>query len=166
MKDLIKLANECMAELDAIGIQYAKNIKWEINTRAKKRWGLCSKKPDGSYVISISNSLLDDYVPDTSTKNTINHELLHSVKGVKGHGPEWKRLADKVNRAYGYNIKRCSGDEEKGVVLPEPAPKVIKHKFRCKKCSQILEYTRESKFTKDYKSYRCGICHGTFEKLF
>ena len=35
MKDLKKLANQCMAELDAIGIQYGNVISWEVNTRAK-----------------------------------------------------------------------------------------------------------------------------------
>ena len=154
IKNLMKLANECISELDAIDIKYSKNIKWEINTRAKKRWGLCSKKPDGSYVISISSRLLDDNLDDDSAKDT------------KGHGPEWKRLADKINKAYGYNIKRCSSDEEKGVETIETAPKIIKHKFRCKKCGQIIERTRESKFTKNYKGYRCTICYGDFEKIF
>ena len=39
MKDLKKLANECMAELDEIGIQYGNVISWEVNTRAKKPLG-------------------------------------------------------------------------------------------------------------------------------
>ena len=39
MKDLKKLANQCMAELDAIGVQYGNVISWEVNTRAKNRWG-------------------------------------------------------------------------------------------------------------------------------
>ena len=41
MKDLKKLANQCMAELDAIGVQYGNVVLWEVNTRAKNRWGQC-----------------------------------------------------------------------------------------------------------------------------
>lgn len=30
MKDLKKLANQCMAELDAIGVKYGKVVAWEV----------------------------------------------------------------------------------------------------------------------------------------
>ena len=53
MKDLKKLANECMAELDAIGIQYGNVISWEVNTRAKNRWGQC-RYIGGGVILSIS----------------------------------------------------------------------------------------------------------------
>ena len=49
MKDLKKLANECMAELDAIGVQYGNVISWEVNTRAKNRWGQCRYIGGGRY---------------------------------------------------------------------------------------------------------------------
>ena len=79
MKDLKKLANECMAELDAIGVQYGNVISWEVNTRAKNRWGQCRYIGGGRYSISIINRLLDDNLPDEAAKQTIIHELLHSV---------------------------------------------------------------------------------------
>lgn len=166
MKDLIELANECMVELDDIGIQYAEVIHWEVNTRAKKRWGLCTYNPNGSYTISISSRLLADDVAVDGAINTIIHELLHTVKGCMNHGENWKREASKVNRAYGYNIKRCSSAEEKGVEPIENTPKAIKHQFKCKDCGQIINRIRESDFTKHYKDYRCGHCNGKFEKIF
>ena len=39
MKNFHGLCLECMEELDALNVQYGKISKWEINTRAKKRWG-------------------------------------------------------------------------------------------------------------------------------
>ena len=108
MKDLKKLANECMAELDAIGVQYGNVISWQINTRVKNRWGQCRYIGGGRYSINITNRLLDDNLPDEAAKETIIHELLHSVDGCMNHGPNWKRVADKVNRAYHYNIKRTT----------------------------------------------------------
>ena len=130
MKNLISLANKCMAQLDEIGIEYAQSIRWEVNTRAKKRWGLCEKHPNGVYTISISYRLLADDVADDGAINTIIHELLHTCKGCMNHGENWKREANKVNRAYGYNIKRCSSAEEKGVEQIESMPKAIKQQFR------------------------------------
>lgn len=166
MKNLISLANKCMAQLDEIGIEYAQSIRWEVNTRAKKRWGLCERHPNGVYTISISYRLLADDVADDGAIDTIIHELLHTCKGCMNHGENWKREANKVNRAYGYNIKRCSSAEEKGVEPIENTPNVIKHQFKCKGCGQIINRIRESDFTKHYKDYHCGHCNGEFEKIF
>lgn len=165
MKNLIELANECMAELDAIGIEYGKIAHWEINTRAKKRWGQCRKNPNGTYTISISHRLLADNVANDGAKNTIIHELLHSVKGCMNHKEEWKYQAEKVNRAYGYNIKRCSSSEEKGVESIEAAPQEIKYRFKCKDCGKIYSRTRASRFTNNWQNYRCGVCNGKFDRI-
>ena len=165
MKNLKELAIECMAELDAIGIKYGNIVEWQINTRAKKRWGQCHKNPDGTYIISISHRLLADNVENDGAKNTIIHELLHSVKGCMNHKEEWKYQAEKVNRAYGYNIKRCSSSEEKGVEGLESIPQAIKYQFKCKDCGKVYSRTRASKFTNNWQRYRCGVCGGDFIKI-
>ena len=166
MRDLLGIASDCMAELDEIGIEYGDKISWEVNTRAKRRWGLCTHYPDGTYKISISSRLLQDDVEVYGAVNTIIHELLHTVKGCNNHGKEWQRMADKVNRAYGYNIKRCSSAEEKGVPDIEVMPNAVKHKFVCEGCGQVITRTKESKFTKNYQNYHCGRCKGKFTKVF
>lgn len=43
MKEIQKLAAQCMAELASLGIPYGRVKRWVINTRAKARWGLCEK---------------------------------------------------------------------------------------------------------------------------
>ena len=166
MKDLKKMAQECMRELDAIGIEYGEVVSWEVNTRAKQRWGQCRHLGGNCHSINISSRLLQDDVSDDGAKNTIIHELLHTVKGCDNHGLNWQREAEKVNRAYGYNIKRCSSAEEKGVPETEATPRTVKHKFVCECCGQIITRTRESNFTKNYKDYRCGRCGGHFIKEF
>ena len=165
MKNLTRLANECMEKLDAIGIEYAEDINWEVNTRAKKRWGLCTRHSDGTCTISISSRLLADNVTDDGAINTIIHELLHTCRNGHGHGAGWKSLADKVNRAYGINIKRCSSAEEKGVESLESVPKAIKYQFECKECGKIYSRVKASNFTKNWQNYRCGCCGGEFKKI-
>ncbi len=39
MRDLQVVTKECMKELDKIGIKYGNVVKFEVNTRAKSRWG-------------------------------------------------------------------------------------------------------------------------------
>lgn len=167
MRDLQKIATECLKELDAIGIKYGKIVEFKVNTRAKKRWGQC-KTISGGFSINISYVLLDENNSIDGLKNTIIHEILHTCKGCLNHGEMWKRQAAKVNKAYGYNIKRCSSADEKGVEVDDrkTEPKKIKHSFRCKTCGTVVNRTRESKFTKHYTHYRCGKCGGCFEKLF
>lgn len=164
MRDLQKIAKECMNELDIIGIEYGNITSFEVNTRAKKRWGQC-KMVGGKYSINISIRLLNENVPLESLKDTIIHEILHTCKGCMNHGEKWKRHADCVNRKYGYNIKRCSSCEEKGVERVATV-KDVKHKFICEKCGQVICRTRESKFTKYYTFYSCGRCGGDFKKIF
>lgn len=83
MKDLNKLASECEQDLLSIGIQPGKVNRWIINTRAKCRWGLCKTVQTGLFDISIAARLLQDDIDDQAAKNTILHELLHTVKGAK-----------------------------------------------------------------------------------
>lgn len=172
MKNINMIAIECMRELDVIGIKYGNVIKFEVNTRAKKRWGQCRKVGD-NYIININQILLRDDTDIEGLKNTMIHELLHTCKGCMKHTGEWKRLAEKVNRYYGYNIKRCSDAEEKGVSKEqqqirkeERIQRQPKHKFRCINCGQEIIRYKESNFTKNPNRYRCAACGSRFEKVF
>lgn len=166
MKDFDKLIETCLSELDKTGIKYGNVTKWEINTRAKKRWGQCRILPDEkSFEISISKRLLDDALPDESAKSTIIHELLHTCKGCRNHGSEWKKLASVVNSELGYNIKRCTSPAEQGI-FGEKAVKQAKYAVMCLKCGKIYERERKSKLIKNPHRYRCGICGGKLGAMF
>lgn len=145
MKDLNAYANICLNELHRLGI-YPNHISaFSINTRAKHRWGQC-KRVNGIYSISISASLLEDDAPEKALKDTLFHELLHAVDGCFNHGEKWQKLAEKVNKAYGYDIKRCTSQEEKGVQLC--ADSDYHYIITCKKCNTTWRYMRNSKVVK------------------
>lgn len=163
MKDLMQLVNECKKELDEIDIEYRTVRNWTVNKRAKCRWGLCKKISEGVFDISISEKLLADEVDDIAAKNTIIHELLHTVKGSKGHKALWKAMADRVNRYYPqYRIKRCTSNEEKGIEI-EHTPTAYKYKIRCKECGAISYRRRKSNVVQNIEKYRCGKCRGPLE---
>ena len=96
MKDLKTLAAECEAELRSLNIQPGEINSWIVNTRAKNRWGQCKRYLPGLFDISISARLLQDSVSDQAAKNTIMHELLHTVKGCYGHRGKWKVLCRSI----------------------------------------------------------------------
>lgn len=162
MRNINDYAKRCMTELDDIGIEYGNIIEFKVNTRAKKRWGQCKAVP-GGYSINISAILLDERNDEQGLKNTIIHELLHSCKGCMNHGENWKRLAAKVNRAYGYNIKRCSSADEKGVqeeTRPIKTTREIKYIVKCNGCGHTYTRTKMSKLIQHPEHYRCGCCGG------
>ena len=160
MKDLNKLVDTCLFELDTIGIKYGSITKWTINTRARKRWGRCSPLPDKkSFEISVSERLLADDISDKSVKTTIIHEILHTCKGCLNHSTEWKKLASYVNSTLGYDIKRCTSAAEHGI-CDEPAARNVRYIVKCIKCGKTYERERKSKIIKNPQRYRCGVCRG------
>ena len=160
MRDINKVVENCKRKLDAIGIEYGIIVSVTVNTRAQKRWGQC-KKIGSYYMIDISSRLLSESVELIHLEDTIIHEILHTCRDCMDHGKEWKRLADKVNAAYGYNIKRTASMQEVGI-----EPIHAKYKFVCNGCGQVINRMRESKFTRNPNAYKCGICGGKFERVF
>ena len=163
MKDIKSLYEKCNKMLEDIGIHTNPILDVQVNTRAKKRWGQCKKTPYG-FIIQISARLLQDDVSDMAAENTMLHELLHACDGCFDHGYHWKRLAEKVNNTYGYNVKRTASCEEYGVKV-EREPERINYKFVCEGCGQVITRSRASKFTRNYSNYICGICSGKFRRV-
>lgn len=146
------------AEAQAQGIPVPDNILPEvyINPRPKKRFGCCRKK-DGLFTVEISEFILE--CSDASIKNVIAHELLHTCENSYDHGKKWKEYAYRMNKAYGYNIKRTSSFQEMGLSEPEGDRDNIRYIIKCRSCGK--EYPRQ-KFTcvmKKINSYRCS-CGG------
>ena len=150
MKDLKMVANECMSMLDNVDIEYGNITKWEINTRAIQRWGQC-KKRNGNFIISISHKALE---------TTVLHELLHTVDGCMNHGNNWQKVANQVNMCYGYNIKRTTSTEEKGIER-EPYKYVVK----CQNCGIKVGRYKMSSLIQQPQNWKCGCCGGKFERI-
>lgn len=136
MRNLKQVAKTCMQELNNLGIEYGYVVRWEVNTRVKKRWGLCSKVR-GGFAIQVNKRLLDDDADLNGLKSTIIHELLHTCKGCWNHGAEFKRLAKIVNDAYGYDIGRTATAQQLGV--KEVKSTLIRYKYieQCTNCGNL-----------------------------
>lgn len=157
MKNLKKYIICVKRELSILKIEYNKSVKFQINNRSRTRWGQCSLREDGSYVIEISNLLLHNCIQDKFLKEVIAHELLHTVNGCMNHGKKWKTLASQMNCHYGYNIKRCASyyDDEKE----------YNYILQCKNCGQLFCRKRYSKIIKNIEQYECGACGGYLQRL-
>ena len=160
---LSRVVRQCMKELDSIQVPYGHVVEVTVNTRARKRWGLCRKEADG-YHISIADRLRDGNT-EQGLRDTVMHELLHTCPMCNNHGAMWKHFAEVVNRELSCHIKRTDSNEDKGLPPEDTASQVL-HQYHCDGCGQIIRKMRVCKFTRNYRSYTCGICGGHFVQDF
>jgi len=176
MRDLKAYYKKAMDIVTSIGAEPDAPIV-EVTTlraNATRSWGRCSrnfKLGKTQYVIKINQSLLDETksLNDDALTSTLVHEILHACAWDSGHTGRWLSLANEINRKYGYNIQRVSSSKEKGMseeYIAEALSKnrTIKIKLVCEKCGYENLYCRESKFTRNYKGCRCGLCHGSLRR--
>lgn len=165
MHHLDSILEECRQTLDDLNIKYAARITATVSPRLKRCWGSCRRNPDGSYTIRLSTMLLGEGVPADSLRDTLYHELLHTVPGAMNHGKTWLQLAQKVNRATGLNIKPTAPASEKGVVRDPVNDPSVKFLCICEGCgAQIVRY-RMCDFARRTDKYRCGSCGGAFRVI-
>ena len=161
---LLKTAySEVIAECDTLQIPYGNITNLTINCRAKYRWGQCSHLPNGNYAISISTDLIE---PDSveGLKNTLMHEILHTIKGCMNHGTNWKQWADLVNSQLGYDVKRTNSAEELNVNR-EPRTRQIRYKLECTCCGGTVCREKMTRAIKYPHLYKCGKCGGELRRV-
>lgn len=73
------------------------------------RRGNRRNKTQYDFLIRISAYTLGN--TEKSLRNTILHELLHTIPGGHGHKGVWAKYASLVNHELGYHIQRIAGDK-------------------------------------------------------
>lgn len=164
MKDLMKLVVECQRDLTSLNIRTGKVRNWTVNTRAKARWGYCAKVAKGLFDIQIAAALLQDEVDDQAVKDTIVHELLHTIPGCFKHTGKWKQYANTINHLLPqYEIKRGSSYEEKGLEDTRPEPK-YRYVLKCLQCGAEIKRQKKSAAVEHPEHYRCQ-CGGRLTRI-
>lgn len=164
MKDLMKLVGECQRDIASLNIRTGKVRNWSVNTRAKARWAYCVKVAKGLFDIQISSALLQDEVDDQAAKDTIAHELLHTVPGCFKHTGKWKQYATAVNYLLPqYNIKARSSYEDKGLEDDRPEP-VCRYLLKCLQCGSEIGRQKKSAAVEHPEHYRC-VCGGRLTRI-
>ena len=151
-QELDQLFTDCKRKLLLINIPVAKDITLRINTRAKKRMGLCERNPlTNAYIVEASYFAL---VNKEQVENTLIHELLHTCEGCMNHGNLWKQYADKVKMYFNINIERTfsmSELEECGIIIPK-----AKYTVYCSECGNSWDKHKQSNITKHPENYKCS----------
>ena len=169
------LKDECIEELENLNIPIADDIYFKIRQDLSSSFATCIRRTNwlnGSYEyeIEINKSLIEMYLNKTISekvvKDTIVHELLHTIKGCMNHGKLWKTYAKIVNSVYGYNIQRCSSYKEMGITDSNllDTLKNTRYKLECKQCGQVISRNRMCDVIRYYDRYKCR-CGGKFKRI-
>jgi len=163
------LLQEVLEEAGRLDIPVSKKIQPEavVNGRAKQRFGCCKQEGRGRnrvFKIEISAFLLSG--PEASVRQTLAHEVLHTCPGCSNHGDLWKKYADQMNRAYGYNIRRTASHEALGIETPaeKSSPRVPRYILVCEKCGTRFFRVRMCPLVQYPHRYRCG-CGGRLKRI-
>lgn len=110
-----QMLQECIALMNELGVPISRNIAPEVTlTKSFSYYGRCclkgslKKYTDYDFYIEISGHILGN--TEKSIRNTLIHELLHTVPGGYDHRGVWKKWANYVNSKTDYHIQRFDGD--------------------------------------------------------
>ena len=149
---LSMLAKEAEKELNAIGLTNYNVAEYKVSN-TQRCWGDCLRRYNGivnskasySFIVRVSRRLLVNG-SDNDVKNTLIHELIHTMPNCFDHGYHFKRMADKVNSAYSrYHISRtngCEGFENSKALLDDKVSRA-KYIFKCS-CGATATFLRRN----------------------
>ena len=111
-----RMLAECIELMKELGVPISDSICPEvILVGTHSYYGRCNSKgslkrcTEFDYYIEISGHTLQN--TEKSLRNTLIHELIHTVPDGICHTGEWKKWAKYVSEKTGYNIQRLDGDE-------------------------------------------------------
>lgn len=134
-------------------------------SKAKRRWGSCKmlKKYNAyKFYISISEKCFSEPNYIDFIKNTMAHELIHTVKGCFNHSKEFKYYGYVASKL-GYVVTVKS--ESKLEKSDEEKFKEAKHILKCTVCGQMYYRYRFPKDKNYINKIVCGKCRGRLVKI-
>lgn len=159
---------ECLTKLKNIGLISEKerninNYCFALNNRAINILGKCTTiLPNQKYCISINN-LYAQYGELEKVKQTIMHEVLHSLPNGYGHKGKWAYYANIVNLSFSeYHIERTSHSDNYEKAIKEL--RKPKYTIICPFCQTQWEHQRKTKLIQLILSkqadnkFICPIC--------
>lgn len=161
-----RLLIECKQEMNTLNIPYNYESNMILQGNFSRAMGQTRMKRRGTektFEISLANDM--EYANNKGIKDTILHELIHTIEGCFNHGEKFHHYANMLNRKYGYDIDRTGSMEsicskEKFEELKEQRENTSKYKITCKGCGHVYLQSRRSKFIdRQGIGYICTVCN-------
>ena len=161
----------CLEKVKKIGLiteneRTIGNYQFSFNSRSRQTLGRCTTISVNSMYRITLNSLYTQYGEIEKIKETIMHEVLHSLPGGHGHKGKWAYYANMVNVKYPeYKIARTSHSESYNKALKDFKP--ANYSVSCPKCHTEWQFARETYVIKGLKHHgkhhevNCPVCKKT-----
>ena len=145
-----KILQQVIQEMkDILPLDTNKILKKVSITKTKTSLGKCTILCGGLFKISLSKYLLE--CDEKLIKETIIHELIHTLKGCFNHGYSFIRYANFVKFKTGYNIVIKNSNPQFGQKIQK------KYKITCLDCGKVFYRHRLDKYAKmGYYKHVCG----------
>ena len=153
--DVDKLLTRAIAQARAVNIPVSPHIcpRVRLNSRARTRFGCCVRR-EGRYTIELSAQLAEQG-DERAVFQVLAHEVLHTCQGCANHGARWRGYAQRMNEAYGLDIRRADSFAALGVVDSRP----VRYWVVCSRCGRRIPRMKRSPLVDHPERYRC-TCGG------
>lgn len=159
---LLALCEKVTRDMIDLHLKPARVTSIAYNSRYTRKLGCCKKytRMDGiiDYQIEISTMIQDS--PELLA-NVVCHELIHTLPGCTGHGPQFKQAARRM-RHKGYDIETRATEEtleKNGVEAPVIKTQPYRYALICQECGKMYKRKKWSKALEYPEHYRC-TCGG------
>ena len=159
---LMYLVGECKDMIEDCGFNLP-YIQYEFDN-ATKRLGQCQRRGN-NYKIKISQNYFEEYIKngeEEKIKDTILHEMCHALPNGMNHKSQWQFYANKVNRLFGYNIKRLADSDDVSTKIVQNSANYI---IECLNCGHKYYYQRMTSKLKNLNNCSCGKCKGKLQLI-
>lgn len=114
-----------------------------------------------AYCIAL-NSLVIEKSSDNEILGIIVHELAHLVNGIKyygkGHTDQWKRIGDKIGKAFNITVERQACLPSVHQDLVKAREENEKYELKCPLCGQVFKFSRLCDAVRYPEKYRHKGC--------
>ena len=159
--DLDNLLAKAIQEVKEQGIKPGNIDPTLYVSNSAKELGRCTRT-GSNFEIRISKYIINN--PEEDLMPIIVHEVLHSVAGCMNHGVQWKKVADIMNKAKGYDISRLTSISAANLTTEHQAV-LTRYVVVCVDCGNKLYRQRKSKLINYPELYTCGVCGGELERI-
>lgn len=156
--DLRKEVENCLCKIKEIGLinndeRNINDYEFGFNNRKLNTYGTCKTIKQNTKFLITLNLLYSQYGTIEQIRNTIMHEVLHSLPNGYGHKGKWKQYASIVNSKYSeYHISRTSYSKEYNLALKENV--IPNYTLICPNCNETWRYQRKTKIISNLLHYK------------
>ena len=135
----------------------SKVLGW-LNKNNRKTLGRCTRG-NGRYSIELNPNILK-FTEDGEKiiRETLAHELCHTLPGCFNHGKEFHNKADKIYKLMGYHID-TKADTDSSQYFMKYLPQT-NYMLICDECGNQTPISKMSDPVKNPSNYSCKKCNG------